>query len=286
MGNSVFPAASTTGLSLSNGPLTALPSGLTLRNTYTTSTTGITGQPKVVCVVLIGGGAAGGGTAGGNTSVNTSPYYAPGAPSSVSGRVILNLTPTVTNYPFDQTAVVVTTPSTSGSQTSDGGLSRTGYNGNTASSTGVPTLGGGGGSGWYGNVTAYGGGAGGTPSSTMMGLTVTGVGGAGQTLSGGGAYRSGGGGGGGGYSGAGGSGDVNSTNGGSGGNATGIGSGGGGAGGAGSTGNGAFGGGAGGIIIMNVPSFTACTVGAGGTGAAWSSWTNGNGAPGGVLVYW
>jgi hypothetical protein len=287
MAQVTFPAPSTGGgLQLSNGPLTALPAGLTLRNTYTSSTTGITGQPSVVCVVLVGGGAAGGGTAGGNTSVNTSPFYAPGAPGAVPGRVILSATPAITNYSIDQTAVAPQALSTSGDQNDDQGLQRTGYNGTAASTTGVPTLGAGGGSGWYADQGKFNGGNGGTPSSTMMGLTVTGVGGTGQTLGGSGLYRSGGGGGGGGLTGSGGNGAVNSTAGGAGGNGTGIGSGGAGAGGQASTGNGGFGGGAGGLIIMNVPAFSSCTVGAGGTGAVSASGKHGNGAPGAVLVYW
>lgn len=287
MGSSVFPVATTSSLQVSNGPLAALPLGVSLRRTYTTSTTGITGMPDVVCVVMVGGGAAGGTTAGGNTSVNSSPFFAPGAPNTARpGLVVMSLANTIAGYSFPQSAQAPTATATSGSQTSDGGLSRTGYAGTAVDANGAFSLGAGGGSGWYGNVSAYDGGAGGTPNSTIMGVSVTGVGGAGQTLVGGGAYRSGAGGGGGGLTGAGGSAAQGSSTGGSGGNGTGIGSGGAGAGGQGSSGNGGYGGGAGGMIILTVPAFTACTIGAGGTGGAWYSWTHGNGAPGGIQVYW
>lgn len=68
MAQSVFPAPSTAvGLTVSTEALPSIPAGLTLRNTYTTSTSGITGQPDVVCVVLISGGGGGGYGANANS---------------------------------------------------------------------------------------------------------------------------------------------------------------------------------------------------------------------------
>ena len=288
MAQVTFPAPSTGGgLQVSNGPLASLPLGVSLRRTYTTSTSDITGMPDVVCVVMVGGGAAGGGVAGGNTSVNSSPFFAPGAPATGRpGLVIMSLANTIAGYSFPQSAQAPAPLSTSGSQTSDGGLSRTGYPGTAVDANGSYTLGAGGGSGWYGQVSGYAGGNGGTPNSTVMGVTVTGTGGLGQTLVSPSAYQSGAGGGGGGLTGSGGNAAQGSNNGGSGGSGSGIGSGGAGAGGRGSSGNGGVGGGAGGMIILTVPAFTACTIGAGGVGGSWYQFFHGNGAPGGVQVYW
>jgi hypothetical protein len=276
MGQSVFPVASTSSLSVSTAPLPGLPVGVTLRNTYTTSTTGITGLPSLVCVVLIGGGAAGGGTAGGNTSVNSAPWYGAGATSGNSGN--LQYFPLSSNSTYYSPVVFAAAGAGGATYTQNGTA------GSAVSSGGIPTLGSGGGSGGYGDPgSTTQGAAGGTPT-TVFGITCTGTGGAAQNMPGSGAtYRSGAGGGGGGYSGAGGAGGTYNVDGG---DATGIGSGGGGRAGNGSQGNGAVGGGAGGVTIAVVPAFTACTVGAGGTGASAYTTRNGNGAAGAVLVYY
>lgn len=88
MPSNVYPVASTgSSLQISATPLPAVPAGLTLQRTYTTSTTGINDLPSVVCVVLVsgGGGGAGGnccpastgprnGSAGGASYVSSSPF--------------------------------------------------------------------------------------------------------------------------------------------------------------------------------------------------------------------
>ena len=66
MATSVFPTISSAQTLFTPGlPVPTFPSGLTLRNTYTSTTTGITGQPSVVFVVMSGGGGNGGSSDGG-----------------------------------------------------------------------------------------------------------------------------------------------------------------------------------------------------------------------------
>jgi hypothetical protein len=70
MAINVFPVPSSAGplaTAVLNQPTATIPAGLTLRNTYTTTTTGITGQPSLVFVVIRGGGG-GGGEGGGAAS--------------------------------------------------------------------------------------------------------------------------------------------------------------------------------------------------------------------------
>ena len=67
MASTVFPAAS----SASSPPtITGVPSGLTLRNTYTSTTSGLSYPVSQVYVVAAGGGGGGGG-GGGNAQYRT-----------------------------------------------------------------------------------------------------------------------------------------------------------------------------------------------------------------------
>ena len=66
MGQSTFPTPTATSYPPNFGPLLGVPSGLTLRNTYTTTTTGLTFPVANVVVVCVGGGGGGTGGNGGN----------------------------------------------------------------------------------------------------------------------------------------------------------------------------------------------------------------------------
>jgi hypothetical protein len=248
MAISIFPAASSNAVTdTSNFGLIAVPAGLTLRNTYTSSTSGITGQPNLVLAVMVSGGGGGGG--GGNNNQNGS--------GGAGGNVLIAWVPSFTSC-------TVGAGGTGGAAGNANAGSQGGYGGSTSVNSfpwsapvgepGNPSNQGGGNSQLvYTNVTAW---ASGSENKFFCGGGSAPGGGFtnGQAFAGK----------------AGGLGGVSLSNGGA---ASGGGSGGGGGPISGSTG-GASGGGNG------------SGIGAGGGGGTGGSVAGGNGTAGAVLVYW
>ena len=140
MATSVFPAPST-GSSPTTLPI-AVPAGLTLRNTYTSSQTGLSFPVSEVFVVLVGGG--GGGTYG-NGGAN-----GVGSPGGGGGAVQMGWVP----------AFTACTIGAGGSSDSRGGTSRIGMllafggGGGATNFNGLGGSAGGGAGGGHGPATA------------------------------------------------------------------------------------------------------------------------------------